>query len=902
MKVLRAWLRRALDLLRRRRRERELAEELDSHLALHIADNLRAGMTSQEARRQAILALGGIESTKEAYREQRGLPWLETTAQDVRYALRGLRRSPGFAVTAVVTLALGIGATTAIFSAVYALLIRPLPYRDPGKIVYLAQHVPGAFSFDGFPAADIFSIQQHVRSFSAVAAYNVEEHTLTGAGEAARIPGGIVSWNLLDLLGTRPQLGRTFDQADGTQWPQVPAVAMISHTLWQQKFGSDPKVVGRAIHLEEHAFTVIGILAPSFRFPDMANAPAVLIPMAVPSAFDMQHGFLLVRALARLRDNVTASAAAEEMQRWQKARLRDYPPMLGNDMHGVSVEVSPLQRHLAGDSRTPALVLLAAVGFVLLIACANIANLQLVRAAARRHEVAVRGALGAPRRRLARQFLTESLTISALAAAAGLAIGDACIRLIRGLHSPAMPWLDTVSLDPYVFAFALAIAVIAALGFGAAPAISGSRANLMDALKATSLRMSGSHNHPRLRRAFVVGEIALAMVLLVAAGLLVRSFRDLVHTDPGYDPSDVLSATLTLPLSHFTGGAGEFYDHTRIAAFVSALIPKLRALPGVSHAALCDQLPLDQEYELRAGLWFGTTPPREHTPMSQAPLISVTPDFFRAMRTPLLEGRGFDVDDNDSSPAVAIVNRAFARQFFAGQALGKRFHSMVAEHCAGCVRGKGAELLVVGVSSDTRHGGLDQPAQPEVYVPFAQAPRVHFHIVLSTWTAPGVLATLLRKIVSALDDETPVYDIATLEQRLNESLAQRRLTMFLLSAFAALALLLAAIGVYGVISYAVVQRTQEIGIRVALGATRAGVLRLVVGQQARMVILGGVVGLALAWAAGGVLSSLLYGVTAHDAATFVISWVALTFVALLASAAPALRATRTDPCEALRYE
>lgn len=902
MRQLRVWLHRFSGCFARRRRERELAEEMESHLALHVSDNLRAGMTPEEARRQALLALGGIEQTKEAYRDRRGVPFVENLLQDIRYALRGLRRSPGFALTAVLTLALGIGATTAIFSAVYALLIRPLPYRDPGKIVYLGQHVPGAFSFDGFPAPDIFSLQQHMRSFSAVAAYDIEEHTLTGAGEAVRVPGGIVSWKFLDLLGTRPELGRTFDEADGTQWPQAPAVAIISHALWEQKYGSDPKVIGRAIHLDGRAYTVIGVLGMSFRFPDVANAPAVLIPVAIPPAFDLQHGFLLVHALARLRDNVTTSAAEEEMRQWQSARLSDYPPMLVSNLRGVSAEVTPLQRHLAGDSRTPALVLLAAVGFVLLIACANIANLQLVRAAGRRHEVAVRGALGAPRGRLVRLFLTESLTISALAAAAGLAIGDGCVRLIRGLHSPAIPWLDNVSLDLYVFGFALAIAVIAALGFGAAPAISGSRASLINALKATSLRMSGSQNHPRLRRALVIAEIALAMVLLIGAGLLVRSFRELVHTDPGYDPSHVLSATVTLPLSHFAGRAGELFDHSRIADFVSDLLPKLRALPGVRHAAVCDQLPLDQEYQMRASLWFGTTRPSEHTPMSQVPLISVTPDFFRAIRTPLLEGRSFGVDDNDSSPAVAIVNSAFARQFFAGQAMGKRFHSMVAEHCSGCVRGKGTELLVVGVSGNTKHGGLDQLAQPEVYIPFAQAPRVNFHIVLSTWTAPGVLATPVRNLVSAMDNETPVYDIATLQQRLNEALAQRRLTMFLLSAFAALALLLAAIGVYGVVSYTVVQRTQEIGIRVALGATRSGVLRLVLGQQARLILLGSAAGLALALGTTGLLSSLLYGVPPRDFATFAVSWVVLMIMAALASAAPAVRAMKADPSEALRYE
>jgi putative ABC transport system permease protein len=438
--------------------------------------------------------------------------------------------------------------------------------------------------------------------------------------------------------------------------------------------------------------------------------------------------------------------------------------------------------------------------------------------------------------------------------------------------------------------------------FGAAPAVTGSRANVMDALKTSSTRMSGVRDHPLLRNTFVVGEVALALVLLIAAGLLVRSFRELMRTDPGYDPRNVLTAKVQLPLQEFAGPAGESNDYQRIMAFASGVLPKLEALPAVRYAALAGRLPLQPNHSVTM-VWFGPTlPPRETWQKLRVPLVSVTPNLFRAMGTTIFQGRAFHEDDNETSPGVAIVNRAFARQFYPGGALGKRFHSMVSELCAGCAPGRPVELQVVGIAADVHQQGLDHPAEPEVYLPFAQAPQAAFHIVLASRGNPGVLSAPLRSTIVALDHQVPVYDIATLEQRLAESLAQRRLTMFLLGAFASLALLLAAIGVYGVISYAVVQRTQEIGIRVALGATRGSVLRLILREQARMIVVGSAAGLALAIALSGVMSSLLYGVKPRDLTTFAVSWVVLTVIALLAGAVPALRATRADPCVTLRYE
>jgi predicted permease len=886
MRHLRVFVRRLAGFFGKTRRGRELAEEIESNLQMHIGDNLRAGMSAAEARRQALIQLGGVEAVKEAYRDQRGLPAFETLLQDIRYGMRGLRRSPGFALTAVLTLALGIGATTAIFSAVYALLMRPLPYRQPDRLVWVAAHWKrggGAVA-----AADMVAWRERGRPFEAVAGYDPFDSTLTGAGDAVQIPGALVTTNFLSLLGVAPEAGRDFVAADGR--PGSTGVALLSDALWRERFSGDPRVLGTALNLGGTLYTVVGVLPPRFRFPDTVAAPQVLTVLRTPDSSGFAgNPILFLQALARLRPGDVPGSVRAELQSFQQTRLPLYPAPMARMAEGSAMEVVPLQRHLAGDSRTPVIVLLAAVGFVLLIGCANIANLQLVRAASRRHELAVRGALGAARGRLARQFLTESLLISAAAAAAGLALGSLAIDAIRGWQSPALPWLDSVSLDPYVLGFTMGVAVVAALLFGAGPAIAGSRANLIDALKKPALRISGGGHHLP-RNSFLAAEIALALVLLIAAGLLVRSFRELMHIDPGYDPHHVLTASVQLP------------DGAPVPAVAAEVLPKLKALPGVKHAALAGKLPL-QPYRSVTVPWFGPAmPPRDTWPTLRTPLISATPDFFGALGTTLFQGRAFHDGDDENAPGVAIVNRAFVQRFCPGGALGQRLHSMVPERCAGCQQGKPAGLEVVGIVADVHERGLDHPAEPELYVPFAQAPLDSFYIVLAVNGDPGLLSVPLRSAISAVDRGAPVYDIASLDQRLAESLAQRRLTMFLLSAFAALALLLAAIGVYGVISYAVVQRTQEIGIRMALGATRGTVLRLILRQQARMILLGTAAGLALAVALSDVLSSLLYGVKPHDLPTFALSWITLAVTALLAGAAPAARATRTDPCVALRHE
>ena len=901
MKRMLVLISRVAGLFWKEQRDRELAEEIESNLQFHIADNLRAGMNAEEARRQALIAMGGMEAMKEAYREQRGLPFLDVLFQDIRYAMRGLRRSPGFAVTAVLTLALGVGATAGIFSAAYALLIRPLPYRDPSRLVWVAEHTRDGSSAIMEP--DMVAWRERGRPFESVAGYAFDEYTLSGIGDNLRVSGAMVSANFLSVLGVAPQLGRDFTAADDHS--NSPLVALLSDELWRERFNSDPRTIGRTVHLDQvHACTVVGVLPRPFRFPDMTAAPQIMLPLRAPGSsvfnLDQLQG---VRVIARMPRGQTLASAAAELQVVQQARLRAYPPPLARVMEESALEVASLQRHLAGDSRTPLLILLVGVGLVLLISCANIANLQLVRAAARHHEIAVRGALGAARSRLARQFLTESMVIGALAACVGLVIGAAIVDAIRGWQSPRLPWLSSVSLDPYMFAFTLAVAVLAAVSCGAAPAISGSRANLLDALKATSLRMSRGCGHRLLRNAFIVGEVALALVVLIAAGLLLRSFRDLMRVDPGYDPRNVLTAKVRFVPPDITPATAKTGNYPRLVAFASEVLAKARALPGVRYAAVSQVLPLE-DYRAFTAVWFGPTPPPPAVSLeSSVPLISISPDSFRAMGTTIIAGRAFTEDDNENALGVAIVNQAFVRKFIGGEALGRWFHSMyAAEHCANCSWNEPAELQIVGIAEDVRQHGLEQPVEPEVYLPFAQAAKVAFNIVIATTGNPAGLAPALRTIIRSVNREVPVFEVSTLEQRLSGSLAQRRLTMFLLSAFAVLALLLAAVGVYGVISYSVVRRTQEIGIRIAMGATRGSVLRLILGQQARMILLGNAIGLALAVALSGAMRGLLYGVSPWDIATFALSCLVLTAVAFLASAAPAMRAARTDPSVAIRYE
>jgi predicted permease len=602
---------------------------------------------------------------------------------------------------------------------------------------------------------------------------------------------------------------------------------------------------------------------------------------------------------------VTVEQAWAEMQAFLQARIVDYPPELAVLAKTQHLNVEPLQRYLTGDDRKPLYILLVSVAAVLMISCVNVANLQLARAVSRRHETALRGALGASRLRLIRQFLVESLVLSSLAAALVLVIAFVVTSLVRHtgafdasqapsrvaqvLRLPFGKLSAIIQVDGWVLAFTVGVALIATLLFGLAPAISGSRTDLRNALQSAGLRMSSGREQRFLRHALLVIEVSLAVVLLASAGLLIRSFIHVMTYDSGFDARDTLTGATVLQTGvRSLSGPSTAWPKDRQRNFVDQLLLRLNALPGVKVAALTTALPLGlagQDAVFRDGV---PIPPRGQWPI--AFITDITPDYFRAVGTPILAGRTFNSADNEASPFVAIVNRAFAKRFFAGDALGKRIKTFAP--------GSEEQLItmtIVGIVDNVRHGGLEQDVQPEVFRCIAQgAPLYYIEMVLRTAESPALLAKAMRAAVTSVDAQQPVFDIQTMEQRVSDAVAQRRLIMLLITCFAMLAVILSAVGVYGVFAYSVTQRAQEMGIRLALGSTRGGVLRLVVAQAARLIALGGILGLIAALALSKLLASLLVGVTPHDPASFSLAWVLMTIVAMLASAIPASQAARTD--------
>jgi predicted permease len=895
-----------LRFLLRRPQPAELDEELQFHVDQAIQANLAAGLPPDEARRQAMIEFGGMERTREQCNEQRPGWWMGTAAQDVRYALRGFRRNPVFAITAVATLALGIGATTAIFSAVNALLLRPLPYKQADRLVGLTSVWPTRHE-NVLISPDFVAAQSAAKSFSQFGGYCLSNgDNLTGAGGAVQVSRANVTANLFPLLGVMPQLGRNFlseeDRIGG------PLVILLSDRLWRDRFHADPGIVGKAATLNGVAHTVVGVLPAHFSFPDPAAEPDYYAPADFDqdTTVSFKAGVWMVRVIARLRPGASMEQAQAEMQAFFDARAKGYPAVLAPWSDGRKIAAEPLQRAMTGDDRKPLFILLISVAAVLLISCANVANLQLARAISRRHETSLRGALGASRLRLIRQFLVESLALSSLAAALGLAIALAVTSLVRHaavLEGPQASLLGrtaqmlrlpfgklsaVIEVDGWVLAFTVGLALITTLLFGLAPAISGTRSDLRNALQASGSRMTSGRQQRLLRHTLLVTEVGMAVVLLASAGLLVRSFVNVLRYDSGFDPSHTLIGETHLQAGVATlHGPSAAWPAQRFRSFMDGVLLRLTALPGVEAAGATDALPLDG----RTGgvvVFDGVPVP----PLGERPfacVTHVTPDYFRAVGTQMFAGRGFGSADNASSLPVAIVNRTFAKKFFAGDALGKRFRTNAGpDH-------EMEPLNIVGVVDDVRHDSLLGEVQPEAFLPMSQVSalfRVKF--VLRIAGNPALLANALRGAVAAVDPEQPVFDIQTMDQRIGDMVAQRRLTMLLIACFAMLAVVLSAVGVYGVFACSVTQRAHELGIRLALGASRGGLLRMVLMQAARLVLLGGVLGLGAAWSLNRLLADLLVGVAPHDALSLGLAWGLMTAVALLAGTLPAADAARID--------
>ncbi len=894
MRRLRACFFRLAGLFDRKRRDRELASELESHLQMHTEDNLRAGMRPEEARREALIKLGGVEQAKERYRDRRGVPFLETLVQDIRYGLRQLRRNPGFTAVAVLTLALGIGATTAIFSVVDTLILKPLPYPNAGRLVRIMSVIAAHAASDesgiaSYPDFLDWRARNHV--FDGMAVFRTNDLTLTGPREPLHLRGAVISANLFSLLGVTPALGRSFlPQEDNPGAANGTDPVILSYGLWQREFGSDASVLGRIIRLGDQPFTVVGVMPQGFQFPVRAEQMELWTTIALDAeggryAMTAQRGAHYLHVLGLVKSGTTRQQAQAEMVTIASELNKQYP---GNKPR--TVRIVPEVQVLAGPLRAPLFILFGAVGFVLLIACANVANLLLARATGRHKEMAVRAALGASRRRATRQLITENLALGLIGGSLGLALALGLLRLLVRLIPVEVPRLEAIGLDARLLVFALLISLLTGLLFGLAPALQSSKLDLTGSLKENAPGAgSGSKRGGRLREALVMSEVALAVVLLAGASLLIQSFLHLARVDPGFNPDRVLTFAIDSPPGDLTAQAPRFFRE---------VVERMSALPGVSSASAVASLPLTE-----ANMVCSVEIEGHPTPMASRAAIdfnAVEPGYFRTLGITLVAGRDFTERDDLKSPPVVIVNRALAQRFFPGQnPIGKRIRPGIGN---GYAAGTLPMREIVGVIDDVKESDLGAPADPEAYAPLAQCPYSPMFVVVRTKNDPRSTVASARREVISLDKNAPIYQVETLDQYYSQSMAKTRFVTLLLGAFAGLALLLASLGVYGVISYAVARRRHEIGIRMALGAQKSEILRMVAGQGLKLALIGAPIGIAGALALTRFLAGLLYGVKPADPLTLLLVLIVLIGVSLFAAYIAARRATRVDPMVALRYE
>jgi putative ABC transport system permease protein len=814
---------------------------------------------------------------------------MQALLQDIRYGIRMLTKNAGFTAIAVLTLALGIGANTAIFSVVNAELLRPLPFHDSARLVRVGMtnsRTGWKFGTADYPDFNDWRAQNKV--FEKIAAFYENNFTLTGVANPAHVEGEVVSADLFSLLGAAPALGRTFlpEEDDPNHF-----VVMLGYQFWKQQFGGDPEIVGRPITLNGRAFTVVGVMPAGFEFPLQRKPVSVWTTFSIDQTTDdntspitKQRGAHFIEVMARLKPGVSITQAQAGMDVITAALAEQYPDT--DKYYGVQLESE--REKLTGSIRPALLMLMAAVGLVLLIACVNVANLLLARATTRGREIAVRAALGAGRTRVVRQLLTESLLLAGLAGIFGVLIAAWGSALLVRLSPQDLPRAAEIHTDGWVLAFTAGISLLTGLVFGLAPALQISRSNLVDALKEGSLSSTaGGHRH-KLRSSLIVVEMALALVLLVSSGLLIRSLVRLQNVNPGFDPHNVLAADLDLP--------GQKYTNAKQDQFARELLPKLAALPGVQSAAGVFPLPMSGS-EMRTSVAIEGRPVAKSDELHST-LYSITPDYFRTMKISLLQGREFTPQDTPDSNPVVVVNESLARQFFPGEnPIGKHIRPGIS------VDDKPSRMReIVGVVADVKIKDLTSEWLPTSYLPQSQIPIGSMTIVTRTSGDPSALTRPLAEAVRSIDPDLAAYNVKTVEDYLDGTIAIPRFNTLLLGIFAGLALVLTAIGLYGVISYSVAQRTHEIGIRMALGGRPKDMLRLVVGQGIRLALYGVGLGLIAAFAFTHFLSSMLFGVSTTDPISFATVVFTLLGVVLLACYIPARRAMRVDPMVALRYE
>jgi putative ABC transport system permease protein len=855
---------------------RHINREMRQHLDDEYAALRAGGATHEDAMRELATDLAEVSAPSPA----------ADVIGDVRYAVRSLRAHPGFTAVILATLALGIGANAAIFSVVNAVLFRPLPYEGADRIVVVwgDLHRPGVNEIPA-SAGEYVDYRDRTHAFEHVAVYDTAGFNLTGAGEPEELDGAIVTASLFPLLGASAEIGRTFTSAE--EQPGRNDVALLGHALWRRRFNRNPAIIGQVVSIDGRPTQVVGVMPATFQFPDPAVQvwkPLLLDAEALSADNRGSHGYT---ALARLRPGVTRAQAQADLAGVTATFKAQYP---GNYRTGFSTTLRPLQDEIVGDTGRPLLILLGAVGLVLLIACANVSNLLLARAASRRREIALRTALGASRGRLVRQLLTESVLIALAGGALGLAIASWGVDLLIALAPDTIPRLAEVTLDRRVAVFTALVSFATGLIFGIVPALRASGPALSEALKDGG-RSAESAMHGRAGRLLVVSEVALSLVLLAGAGLLVHSFARVQNVEPGFDARGLLTLRLALPESRYT----TFEKGDR---FFDALFAALRARPEVGAVGAVNALPFSGVGGSRTFHIEGREPKRpEDQPEEQ--LRIVTDGYFQTMRIPLLKGREFSDRDRLGGGRVALVNEALARKHWPdGSAIGRR---------VAFSRDEPQWYEIVGVVANVKHRGLDAADRPELYVPYRQPLFANWtvrpmQIAVRTAGDPLMAAGTVRREIARLDPDQPISDVRTMDERIGRSLAGRRFNMILLAVFAALALALAGIGIYGIVAYAVTQRTHEIGVRLALGAQRRDVVAMIVAQGMAMTAAGALVGVVSALLLTRLMSSLLFGVSAADPITFTAVPLLLAAVAFIACYVPARRATRVDPLVALRTE
>jgi predicted permease len=915
MRSLPVWLNRLAGLVGRDRRDREISDELDAHLQMHVDDNRRLGMSADEARRQALIRLGGMEQAKEAYRDRRGLPVLETAFRDLRFAWRLVRRSPGFSAVILATLAIGIGANTLMFSVVNTLLLRPLPYREPERLmtVRTVEAVRRRPSMTAAP--DFYAYRRQNRTLVQLDAFYTQPYNLTGGHEPLRIPTLVASAGFFDTLGVLPTVGRGFASPD-EQWGSH-RVAIISDGLWKRQFGGDHQILGEPITLNGEPFIVVGILPPQFSFLGMDVQ--LFVPMAFAPGDNMNsHSNNFLRMVGRLRADVSRDQAAADLEAISSAIIAEQ-----SVNQGTAIDVVPLRDTLVGrDVRTALLVLLGAVGCVLLIACANLTNLLLARAAARQREIAVRLALGASRGRLLRQFVVESLLLALIGGGLGLALAYAAADALNLISQRVLPRAADIRVDPVVLAFTFAIATATGILLGLAPALHTVTTDVNGGLKEGSRSASDSRGRRRLRTALVVAEVALSLVLLAGAGLMVKSMYQLLHVESGFSADGVLTMQINLPAQKYVDKRleREFSPeaYARSIAFFGDVVQRVRNVSGSQAVGLTNGLPLGGQIWGKNVTFYDRPLPSDARGLPPIQYRVIAGDYFRALGIRIRSGRAFTDGDTAQAPKVAIVNREFVRRHWNGQdPIGKVISvnpplQVLPKAVVEEARRAGAippdyepdRFTVVGVADDVLYGGLENAALPLVYVPYAQGSEgtTNMFLVVRTDGQPLALTGAIREQIAQVDRDQPVSSIQTMEARVAASVAQRRMQMNVLGAFAAVAVLLAAIGIYGVMAYSVTQRSREIGIRLALGAAKQDVTGLLLRNGLTMVAVGLGLGLIGALLVTRVLRTLLFEVSATDPVVFATILALLSATAWLATYLPARRAARLDPLVTLRNE